>query len=160
MRANFAKFTPRRFRILIIGRANSGKTTILRRLCNATEEPTILSPNGEKVHYIVKFHTRYLTSMSIISDRVIGPYTIPGRKWFVNCRLYSINILTTQRGEQDIENQIIYESKPDFVFHDSRGFEAGSDQEMKLVQEFINKRSSSENVDERLHAIWCVTAHI
>ncbi|KAG5351508.1 hypothetical protein C0989_006205 [Termitomyces sp. Mn162] len=31
-----------RFRILIIGRANSGKTTILKRVCNSTEDPEIL----------------------------------------------------------------------------------------------------------------------
>ncbi|KAF8816638.1 hypothetical protein BYT27DRAFT_7127504 [Phlegmacium glaucopus] len=37
-----------RFRILVVGRANSGKTTILRRLCNTTGEPMIFSPNGEK----------------------------------------------------------------------------------------------------------------
>ena len=41
------KFT--QFRVLVIGRANAGKTTILQRLCNTTEEPTIFSPNGEKV---------------------------------------------------------------------------------------------------------------
>jgi len=30
-----------RFRILIIGRANAGKTTLLKRVCNTTEEPCI-----------------------------------------------------------------------------------------------------------------------
>src|SRR6266404_5547128 len=29
------------FRVLIIGRANAGKTTVLQRLCNTTESPTI-----------------------------------------------------------------------------------------------------------------------
>ena len=54
-----AKFP--RFRVLVIGRANAGKTTILQRLCNTTEEPTIFSPNGEKVGHIVKFYARYRT---------------------------------------------------------------------------------------------------
>jgi len=49
-----AKFT--QFRILVIGRANAGKTTILRRLCNTTGDPMIFGPNGEKVMYMVKFH--------------------------------------------------------------------------------------------------------
>ncbi|KAG6882876.1 hypothetical protein C0993_008838, partial [Termitomyces sp. T159_Od127] len=31
------KFT--HFRILVIGRANAGKTTILKRVCNTTEDP-------------------------------------------------------------------------------------------------------------------------
>jgi len=30
-----------RFRILVIGRANAGKTTLLKRVCNTTEEPCI-----------------------------------------------------------------------------------------------------------------------
>jgi hypothetical protein len=34
-----AKYT--RFRILVIGRANAGKTTLLKRVCNTTEEPSI-----------------------------------------------------------------------------------------------------------------------
>jgi polynucleotide 5'-kinase involved in rRNA processing len=31
----------RRFRILVIGRANAGKTTLLKRVCNTTTEPCI-----------------------------------------------------------------------------------------------------------------------
>ena len=34
-----AKYT--HFRILVIGRANAGKTTMLKRVCNTTEEPSI-----------------------------------------------------------------------------------------------------------------------
>ena len=43
-----AKF--QRFRILVIGRANAGKTTILRKVCNTTGDPTIFDPNGKKVN--------------------------------------------------------------------------------------------------------------
>ena len=52
-----AQFT--QFRILVIGRANAGKTTVLRGLCNATGEPVIFSPNGEMVKYMVKVHVSY-----------------------------------------------------------------------------------------------------
>lgn len=38
-----------RFRILIIGRANAGKTTVLQRICNTTEMPKIYGGNGEEV---------------------------------------------------------------------------------------------------------------
>ena len=31
----------KRFRILVIGRANAGKTTLLQRVCNTTEDPCI-----------------------------------------------------------------------------------------------------------------------
>ena len=35
-------------RILIVGRANAGKTTILQKLCNSTEDPKIFS-KGRRV---------------------------------------------------------------------------------------------------------------
>ena len=38
-----------RFRILIIGRANAGKTTILQRVCNTTEQPKIFNREGHEV---------------------------------------------------------------------------------------------------------------
>ena len=34
-----AKYT--HFRILVIGRANAGKTTLLKRVCNTTKDPCI-----------------------------------------------------------------------------------------------------------------------
>jgi GTP-binding protein EngB required for normal cell division len=36
-----------RFRVLIIGRANAGKTSILQRVCETTESPIILRGNEE-----------------------------------------------------------------------------------------------------------------
>jgi GTPase SAR1 family protein len=39
----------RHFRILVIGRANAGKTTLLKRVCNTTEEPCIYDEDGESL---------------------------------------------------------------------------------------------------------------
>ena len=38
-----------RFRVLIIGRANAGKTTILQKVCNTSEQPEIFGSEGNKV---------------------------------------------------------------------------------------------------------------
>jgi len=38
-----------KFRILIMGRANAGKTTILRQTCNTTDDPEIYDAEGGKV---------------------------------------------------------------------------------------------------------------
>ncbi|KAF8264618.1 hypothetical protein EI94DRAFT_1738049 [Lactarius quietus] len=38
-----------RFRVLIVGRANTGKTSILQRVCETTESPTIFR-SREVVH--------------------------------------------------------------------------------------------------------------
>ncbi|KAG2113747.1 uncharacterized protein F5147DRAFT_570991 [Suillus discolor] len=72
-----------RFRILVIGRANAGKTTILQRVCKTRDNPEIHNSAGEKVD------------------------------------------ITMLRGLHDIENETVFRSNPGFVFHDSRGFEAG-----------------------------------
>ncbi|KAJ8587825.1 hypothetical protein M405DRAFT_820737 [Rhizopogon salebrosus TDB-379] len=42
-----AKF--KRFRILVVGRAHAGKTTMLRKVCNATGKPEIFDGKGNKV---------------------------------------------------------------------------------------------------------------
>ena len=46
-----------RFRVLVIGRANAGKTSILQRVCDTTESPKIYR-GGEEVrstNYVYKF---------------------------------------------------------------------------------------------------------
>ena len=41
------------FRILVLGRSNAGKTTLLQRVCNTTELPEIFNAKGEKVKYLI-----------------------------------------------------------------------------------------------------------
>jgi GTPase SAR1 family protein len=41
-----------RFRVLVIGRANAGKTTILQKVCNTTEKPEIFDSEGNKVRML------------------------------------------------------------------------------------------------------------
>ncbi|KAG1900292.1 uncharacterized protein F5891DRAFT_1109287 [Suillus fuscotomentosus] len=38
-----------RFRVLIMGRANPGKTTILQKVCNTTDQPEIYDTKGNKI---------------------------------------------------------------------------------------------------------------
>jgi len=66
----------------------------------------------------------------------------------------SVVASSAERGEHDIENEMIFKSNPQFVFHDSRGFECGSIDETKIVQDFIKKRGESTEMAQQLHAIW------
>ena len=59
-----------------------------------------------------------------------------------------------QRGEHDIENEMIFESNRAFVFHDSRGFEAGRRSELDKVKDFVQKCSAYEDLRDHLHVIW------
>ncbi|KAG1840667.1 hypothetical protein C8R48DRAFT_788957 [Suillus tomentosus] len=107
-----------RFRILIIGRANAGKTTILQRVCNTRENPEIYNNAGEKIDPAVLMASR-------------------------------------ERGVHDIENEMVFRSNPGFVFHDSRGFEAGGQSEFDKVKAFITRRSNERlGLRNRIHVIW------
>jgi hypothetical protein len=58
-----------------------------------------------------------------------------------------------QRGEHNIEYQITFAGS-NFIFHDSRGIEAGSEDELKIVKEFIQKREQFDKLKDQLHVIW------
>ncbi|KAI6100088.1 GTP-binding protein [Pisolithus croceorrhizus] len=43
----------KRFRILVMGRANAGKTTILQRVCNSTDKPEIFDGEGNEIDDVI-----------------------------------------------------------------------------------------------------------
>ncbi|KAG2348243.1 hypothetical protein BDR05DRAFT_956796 [Suillus weaverae] len=100
-----------RFRVLIIGRANAGKTTILRK------DPEIYDTKGKK-----------------IDDAVVKS--------------------SIKHGNHDIKNEMVFKSNPVFVFHDSCGFEAGSEEEFDNMKKFISERANTKKLEERIHVIW------
>lgn len=69
-----------------------------------------------------------------------------------------------------IDYEITYPSSPRFVFHDSRGIEAGAGAEcrgteageeddsctlrMEYIQKFIDDRAQQTRTADQLHAIW------
>jgi hypothetical protein len=59
-----------------------------------------------------------------------------------------------QRGEHEIEDELTFTNHTGYVFHDSRGFEAGDERELKIVQEFVRRKSQERRLNNRLHAIW------
>ncbi|KAF8262884.1 hypothetical protein EI94DRAFT_1742403 [Lactarius quietus] len=104
------------FRVLIVGRANSGKTTILQRVCDTTESPIIYRGRKE-----VK----------------LDP---------------SVN-----RGEHNIDDELVFSNHRGYVFHDSKGIESGSIEELEILKDFIRRKCGKESLRDRLHAIWyCV----
>ncbi|KAH8988983.1 hypothetical protein EDB86DRAFT_2808159 [Lactarius hatsudake] len=105
-----------RFRVLIIGRANAGKTTILKRVCETTESPVVYR-GGEEVR---------------------GPTFL-------------------QRGEHTIDDQLVFSNHRGYIFHDSRGIESASKEELDILQGFIRRKCQEKQLRDKLHAIWyCV----
>ena len=67
-----------RFRILVLGRSNSGKTTLLQRICNATELPEIFNAKGEKVKYLILLYHPFLQITDWHGNLQIDPTTVQG----------------------------------------------------------------------------------
>ncbi|KDQ19563.1 hypothetical protein BOTBODRAFT_28140 [Botryobasidium botryosum FD-172 SS1] len=156
---------PDQFRILIIGRANAGKTTILRAVCGTEEEPDVYDRDGNKIipNQIIPrtrsvFRATYTTLRSIRA-RVMrrAPDSI-----LASDPLEASNPIlapSALRGEHNIEYSLIFPSSPGFVFHDSRGFESGAADELEVVRKFIQDKASLGSMKNQLHAIWyCFSA--
>ncbi|CCT76258.1 uncharacterized protein FFUJ_14106 [Fusarium fujikuroi IMI 58289] len=60
------------------------------------------------------------------------------------------------RGIHQINDELSWKDRPDLIVHDSGGFEAGGDDELRCVQDFLKKKSSETDLDKRLHVIWYV----
>ncbi|KAG2336930.1 hypothetical protein BDR05DRAFT_1063488 [Suillus weaverae] len=129
-----------RFRILIIGRANAGKTTILQRVCNTQKRPEIYNSAGKKISAAILMPSRKAScTVTLLVTAAFG---------------WQHGLTYSQRGLHDIENEMVFRSDPGFVFHDSRGFEAGGDSEFDKVKAFIANRSKGTDLKNRIHAIW------
>ena len=63
-------------------------------------------------------------------------------------------LISSQRGMHDINNELVFQSNSGFVFHDSRGFEAGGVAELNTVKDFISERSKMGSLSDQLHVIW------
>ncbi|TDZ55120.1 Uncharacterized protein CTRI78_v005652 [Colletotrichum trifolii] len=59
-----------------------------------------------------------------------------------------------ERGQHNIEDGFESDQHPGIIIHDSEGFQAGNDKELAIFKNFLEKRSGSATVKERLHAIW------
>ncbi|KAN0134443.1 hypothetical protein V8E53_007589, partial [Lactarius tabidus] len=62
-----------------------------------------------------------------------------------------------RRGEHCIDHKLVFSNHLGYVFHDSRGIEAGSVEELRILQEFIQRKCKEKQLRHKLHAIWyCV----
>ena len=73
MQTEDVKETFGRFRILVIGRANAGKTTILKKICDSTQNPEIYDGMGNRVRQLyflllISQHTKGVRSGRSCSD--------------------------------------------------------------------------------------------
>ncbi|KDQ14892.1 hypothetical protein BOTBODRAFT_32254 [Botryobasidium botryosum FD-172 SS1] len=62
---------PEKFRILIIGRANAGKTTILRAVCGAEGEPDVYDQDGNKVQITPEVRPEEAPAITVAENEVM-----------------------------------------------------------------------------------------
>ncbi|KAG6808444.1 hypothetical protein H0H92_004100 [Tricholoma furcatifolium] len=58
------------------------------------------------------------------------------------------------RGNHNVHDEFTFKNNPGFIFHDSPGFEAGGEKELKTVMSFIEERAKCRDVMHQIHAIW------
>ncbi|KAL4070364.1 hypothetical protein J3A83DRAFT_4358577 [Scleroderma citrinum] len=63
-----------------------------------------------------------------------------------------------QREFHSIEDELIFKKNPSFIFHESPGFEAGSDKELNMMVSFMADRATTTKLGQRMHVIWyCIS---
>ena len=153
------------FRILVIGRANAGKTTILEKVCGVARgtKPIIFDEQGVELNANINpapepiLKPRFKLINQILHRKPLLPlptHLTPSVE--VSCMHMNLHSLISnpwQRGIHNIEHQITY-PRSNFIFHDSQGFESGANGEIEVVWKFIEKRSTMVRMKDQLHAIW------
>lgn len=87
------------------------------------------------------------------SDQKVDTQALCGGMFdFVFCT--EDELVFSQRGIHNVNNELVFKSNPGFVFHDSRGFEAGAVEEFDRVKQFIMERSKMLDLSRQLHVIW------
>ena len=127
-----------------IGRANAGKTSILQKVCDTTKSPVIYRGTGggrKRFCYSADFVSRLDPIKLDPSIEVSDVASSVGYYWCLS-----------QRGQHNIEDEIIFSSHDGYVFHDSCGFESGGEEELRIVKNFVRKKSGETRLVDRLHA--------
>jgi GTPase SAR1 family protein len=158
--------------VLIIGRRNAGKTTILEKMTGSEEgaKPEIRDKGGNLV-----VRASLISNINSQADSYRTTPHLSRQVWrsveSISTSDFFLTPLTIfQRGMSMIDYEITYPSSPRFVFHDSRGIEAGSESDslgtgageghdssklrVEYIQKFINDRAQQTRLKDQLHAIW------
>lgn len=85
---------------------------------------------------------------------VIGKTGV-GKSSLIN-QAFRVEVLAShdRPGQANIDTEFISEQNNRFVLHDSKGFEPGEEDNVKIVQEFIQHRRSEPALKDQLHAVW------
>ncbi|KAI0317589.1 P-loop containing nucleoside triphosphate hydrolase protein [Amylostereum chailletii] len=79
-----------------------------------------------------------------------------GKSALIN-RVFGVDVTTVKSdkpGHHDIDTALTSKDNDRFILHDSQGFESGEKDNLKIVLDFIKRRSDMPALRDQLHAIW------
>lgn len=59
-----------------------------------------------------------------------------------------------KQGDHDIDQAFESPNHPGLLIHDSRGWQAGSENELDLIAKFLRNRAYQKDPGQALHVIW------
>jgi hypothetical protein len=138
------------FRVLVIGRANAGKTSILQRVCDTTASPMIYRRGKHGQREEVR-GPNFVCEFDLTADQFkLDPsMNVSDRRTSLRCPL-----TLCQRGMHNIDDELVFSNHTGYVFHDSRGIESGGTDELETLKEFIRRKCREKTLRDKLHAIW------
>lgn len=96
------------------------------------------------------FRQRYpICRILVIGKTGVGKSSLINRAFGIE----EARIFHNRRGEADINRSLSSQRSPQYILHDSPGFEPGENANIACVKEFIQARKTCEFL-EQLHAVW------
>ena len=114
-------------RILVCGNTGVGKSTLINRVFGVSSDNEVVSLFVRKTSQIILI---------------------------LYCLIMQTETSDRKRGRHDVREGIFLEHRPDLIIHDSGGFEAGDEAQMRAVGQFVRERSLMPQIEDRLHVIW------
>ncbi|KAJ8588884.1 hypothetical protein M405DRAFT_792377 [Rhizopogon salebrosus TDB-379] len=121
-----------------------GGITIVLRLLSAHDTPDLPLTTDDISRICPRFR------ILVIGKTGVGKSSLIERAFGVKDALIS----NFERGEANIDTELISAQNDKFVLHDSKGFEPGDGGNVNAVREFIERRGSMPDLKDQLHAIW------